>query len=180
MVFLLFNLANLLLIARILQAVQPRQLLAGLGCMLWNPIVIAYGQSKVDTVMVFFLLLAALALVQEKRKLVVIALGVSALVKLITLPLIAVYWLYTLRSRRPTRAGDAFIPAWADGDRAVCALLVWPRAAEYAAAGYWECCRRRLEFLCDCCCTPALYSAYVWIGLRRDGMPRTCWPAGRW
>jgi hypothetical protein len=49
--------------------------------------------------MVFFLLLAGLALVQEKRKLVVIALAISALVKLITLPLIVVYWLYTLRAR---------------------------------------------------------------------------------
>jgi hypothetical protein len=100
-VFLLFNLANLLLIARILQTVQPGRLLAGLALYAWNPIVIAYGQSKVDTIMVFFLLLAALALVQEKRKLAVIALGISALVKLITLPLIAVYWLYTLRARGP-------------------------------------------------------------------------------
>ncbi len=99
--FLLFNLANLALISHILYRVQPRQLLAGLVLYAWNPIVIAYGQSKVDTVMVFFMLLAALALVQEKRKLAVIALGVSALIKLITLPLIAVYWLSTLRSRGP-------------------------------------------------------------------------------
>jgi hypothetical protein len=98
-VFLLFNLANLLLIVRILQAVQPRLLLAGVTLYAWNPIVIAYGQSKVDTVMVFFLLLSALALVQEKRTLAVIALGLSTMVKLITLPLIVVYWLYTLRSR---------------------------------------------------------------------------------
>jgi hypothetical protein len=97
--FLLFNLANLLLIARILQVMQPRLLLAGLTLYAWNPVVFVYGQSKVDTVMVFFLLLAALALVQGKRKLLVIALGFSALVKLITLPLIAVYWLYTLRAR---------------------------------------------------------------------------------
>ena len=100
-VFLLFNLANLLLIARILQTVQPRRMLAGLALYAWNPIVMAYGQSKVDTIMVFFLLLAALALVQEKRKLVVIALGLSAMVKLITLPLLVVYLLRTLRSRGP-------------------------------------------------------------------------------
>jgi hypothetical protein len=98
-VFLLFNLANLLLLARILHKVQPQKQLAGLTLYAWNPIVIAYGQSKVDTVMVFFLLLAALALVQEKHKLATIGLGLSAMVKLITLPVIAVYLLSMLRLR---------------------------------------------------------------------------------
>jgi hypothetical protein len=49
--------------------------------------------------MVFFMLLGALAIVREKRNLAVVALGASALVKLITLPLLAVYWLYILRFR---------------------------------------------------------------------------------
>jgi hypothetical protein len=98
-VFLVFNIGNLVLIAQILRTVLPQRQLAGLVMYAWNPIVATYGQSKVDTVMVFFLLLAVLALLQEKRKLTVVALGVSALVKLITLPLLAVYWLYLLRSR---------------------------------------------------------------------------------
>ena len=98
-VFLLFNIGNLALIALILRIIRPQSLLAGLVMYGWNPIIVAYGQSKVDTVMVFFLLLAVLALLQEKRKLTLVVLGVSALVKLITLPLLAVYWLYLLRVR---------------------------------------------------------------------------------
>jgi hypothetical protein len=98
-VFLLFNIANLALIARILNMLQPRLLLAGLLLYGWNPIVVTYGQSKVDTVMVFFMLLAALAIVRGRRKQAVVALGASALVKLITLPLLAVYWLYMARFR---------------------------------------------------------------------------------
>jgi hypothetical protein len=98
-VFLIFNVGNLALIAWILGRIQPQRQLAGLVMYSWNPIVVTYGQSKVDTVMVFFLLLVVVALVQEKRKLAMVVLGVSALVKLITLPLLVVYWLHTLRSR---------------------------------------------------------------------------------
>jgi hypothetical protein len=98
-VFLLFNVANLALIGTILQKLQPGRLLAGLVAYGWNPIVTIHGQSKVDTVMVFFLLLAVLALVHEKSKLGIVALAVSAMVKLLTLPLIAVYWLMLLRAR---------------------------------------------------------------------------------
>ena len=167
-VFLLFNLANLLLIARILQAVQPRLLLAGLVLYAWNPIVIAYGQSKVDTVMVFFLLLAALALVQEKRKLVVIALGLSAMVKLITLPLLVVYLLHALRSRGPRElVMDSF-------------LLGLTVIALYAPFWYGpELLSMQLQQLLQVADAGTslvrllLYAGFmlgvVWIGLRRDG-----------
>lgn len=98
-VFMGFNIANLALIAGILQKLQPERRLAGLVIYGWNPIVAIHGQSKVDTVMVFFLLLAVLALVHEKISLGTIALAISAMVKLFTLPLIAVYWLTLLRAR---------------------------------------------------------------------------------
>jgi hypothetical protein len=97
--FLSFNVANLALVADILQKVQPERRLAGLVIYGWNPIVTIHGQSKVDTVMVFFLLLAVLALVHEKSRLGIVALALSAMVKLFTLPLIAVYWLALLRAR---------------------------------------------------------------------------------
>jgi hypothetical protein len=167
-VFLLFNLANLLLIARILHIIQPRLLLAGLALYAWNPIVIAYAQSKVDTVMVFFLLLAALALVQEKRKLMVVVLGLSAMVKLITLPLIAVYWLHTLRSRRLR-------------DLAICSfLLVLTVIALYAPFWYGpELLSIQLQQLLNVADAGTslvrllLYAGFafgvVWVGLNRDG-----------
>lgn len=97
--FLAFNLANLALIIRVLGALQPRHVLAGTLLYAWNPIVIAYAQSKVDTVMLFFALLAALSLAYRCRRLAIVALGISALVKLITLPLAATYWLAMLRRR---------------------------------------------------------------------------------
>jgi alpha-1,6-mannosyltransferase len=167
-VFLLFNLANLALVAHILYRVQPRQLLTGLVLYAWNPIVIAYGQSKVDTIMVFFLLLAALALVQEKRKLVVIALGISALVKLITLPLIAVYWLYTLRARIPRElALNSF-------------LLGLTAVALYAPFWYGpELLSMQVNLLGNVAdagpslVRKLLYAGFMfgvlWVGLRRDG-----------
>jgi hypothetical protein len=46
-----------------------------------------------------FLLLAGLALAREKSRMASVALGISALVKLITLLLIAIYWLALLRAR---------------------------------------------------------------------------------
>jgi hypothetical protein len=98
--FLLFNAANIALIAIILRKLHPWHLLAGVVMYAWNPIVVVYGQSKTDTVMVFFLLLAILLLVTTKPRFAVIPLGLSALVKLITLPFVAVYWLRTLWLRR--------------------------------------------------------------------------------
>src|SRR6185436_15649709 len=62
---------------------------AGLVLFGWNPIVAVYGQSKTDIVMVFFLLLAAYLMARARERLGVVALGLSALVKLITLPLLA-------------------------------------------------------------------------------------------
>lgn len=97
--FLLFNVANVVLIVRTLRVVQPRRELAGALLYAWNPIVIGYAQSKVDTVMVFFLLLAAYWLARGRRGPAIVALAISALVKLITLPLAAVYWLHQLRAR---------------------------------------------------------------------------------
>lgn len=99
-VFLFFNMANLGLVALIVRKLQPGLLLAALVLYGWNPIVITYGQSKADTLMVFFLLLAALALVYTRKKSAAVLLACSACVKLITLPLAGVYMLQQLRERR--------------------------------------------------------------------------------
>ncbi|HJZ46074.1 MAG TPA: hypothetical protein VKE41_02870 [Roseiflexaceae bacterium] len=167
-VFLLFNIANLVLIARILQTVYPRRLLAGLVLYAWNPIVIVYGQSKVDTVMAFFLLLAALALVREKRKLAVVVLGLSTLVKLITLPLVAVSLLYELRSRGA-------------GDLAKSALLLGLTAMAFYAPFWYgpQLLTTQLTSIGDVAAGgPGLVQlmlyagfalAVVWVGVSRDG-----------
>jgi hypothetical protein len=166
--FLLFNIGNLALIARILRTAQPQRQLAGLVIYAWNPIVVAYGQSKVDTVMVFFLLLAVLALLQERRKLAFVVLGVSALVKLITLPLIAVYWLYMLRVRGARELATAT------------ALLGLTVLALYAPFWYGpELLGMQLRLLGNVAdAGPSLarlllYAGFIvavlWVGLSRDG-----------
>lgn len=94
--FLLFNIANLTILGIILHKLKPESLLAGLVAYGWNPIVALYGQSKTDTVVVFFLLLGILLLTVGKRY-TVIALALSVFVKLITLPLVAIYFVRELK-----------------------------------------------------------------------------------
>lgn len=98
--FFLFNAANLALIAAILKRLQPDFLPAGLILYGWNPVVVLYGQSKIDTVMACYLLLAVWFLVTGRELWGVLFLGLSALVKLITLPLAAVYVLRQIRLRQ--------------------------------------------------------------------------------
>jgi hypothetical protein len=99
-IFLLINGVNVALIVHIFDALRARGQLAGVVLYAWNPIVIAYGQSKVDTLMVFFLLLAVLALALSIRRAAVATLAISVCVKLITLPLLALYLLWQLRARK--------------------------------------------------------------------------------
>jgi hypothetical protein len=99
-VFLLFNLANVALIVHILRTLGSHKELAGVALYAWNPIIVAYGQSKVDALMVFVLLLAILALTRARRNLAIVVLTISVFVKLITLPLLAVYVLRELRARQ--------------------------------------------------------------------------------
>jgi hypothetical protein len=90
---------SLLLIVLLLRRLQPRGQLAGVVAYGWNPIVILGAPTKVDSVMVVFLLAGTLALVAGHRRLAVIGLTLSALVKLVSLPLLAVRWLGLLRRR---------------------------------------------------------------------------------
>lgn len=98
--FLLVNIANLVLIALILNKMNPRYLLSGLVVYAWNPIVVVLGQSKGDTVIVLFLLLAILLLAFERRRIAIIPLTLSVLIKLTTLPFAAAYILADLKQKR--------------------------------------------------------------------------------
>lgn len=97
----LFNAANLGLIILIMRSMYTPYVLAGAILYSWNPIVIMFAQSKTDTVMVFFMLLAVWFLVKGgKWWLPFTLLVLSALVKLITVPLLAVHMLRSLKFRR--------------------------------------------------------------------------------
>lgn len=87
--FFALGLASLVLVVLTARILFPGSEAAGLVLFGWNPIVAVYGQSKTDIVMVFFLLLAAFFVARARERLGVVALGLSALVKLITLPLLA-------------------------------------------------------------------------------------------
>ncbi|NCF67502.1 MAG: hypothetical protein GWP61_16175 [Chloroflexi bacterium] len=96
---MLFNMANLMLIAIIAYRLNPLFVSTALVIYGWNPIVIVHAQSKSDTLMALLLLLAVLFFVRGHRLIAVGALGLSVMVKLITLPLAAVYMLSNLRLR---------------------------------------------------------------------------------
>lgn len=98
--FLLVNLANLVLIAVILNRISHRYILTGLVVYAWNPIIVVLGQSKGDTFIVFFLLLAILLLVYERRNFAIVPLTLSVLIKLTTLPFAAAYMLADLKRKR--------------------------------------------------------------------------------
>ena len=100
LLFLVLTIVNVGLIATILRRWRPHHLLAGLVIYSWSPIIILHGQSRFDTLMASFALLAALLLVTGKHAGAMAALTMSILVKLLTLPLLAVSVLGDLIARR--------------------------------------------------------------------------------
>ncbi|MFQ6113216.1 MAG: hypothetical protein ACE5NG_03900, partial [bacterium] len=98
--FFLFTVANLALIAAILRRLNPRFLLVGVVLYSWNPIVVINGLNKVDTVMVFYLLLGIFLLLANRRRLAVATLFLSVFTKLVTLPLVTLYWLREIVMKR--------------------------------------------------------------------------------
>jgi hypothetical protein len=98
--FLLCNLAALALITLLLARWRPQATVAGALTYGWHPIVVFHGQGKVDTVMVLLLVLAAGLVLSNRRILGAVVLTLSALVKLITLPLLAAHLVATLVSER--------------------------------------------------------------------------------
>jgi hypothetical protein len=98
--FLLFNIGNVLLLMQILKRVNPEKTLAGIILYAWNPIVVVMGQSKTDTVMVFFFFLATLLLVSNHQRLAVISFVLSVFIKLISIPLLGIYFLQKLRLKK--------------------------------------------------------------------------------
>jgi hypothetical protein len=100
MLFLALTILNATLIAVILRRWRPRHVLAGLVLYTWSPVVLLHGQAKFDTLMATFALLAGLALVHARPVASIAALWLSVLVKLLTLPLVAVSVLGDLAARQ--------------------------------------------------------------------------------
>lgn len=97
----LFSACNLLLVILTLNAIRPQGKVTGAVLYAWNPIVLLLAQSKTDTLMAFFVLLAAWLFATRRRwSLAFTSIVLSILVKLITLPLAAVLILRSIRLRR--------------------------------------------------------------------------------
>lgn len=111
LVLFLFNAANLALLILIVRTLHAPHALATAVLYSWNPIVILLAQSKTDTVMVSLMLLAVWFLVNGHRWWLPFTLLVlSALVKLITVPLLAVYLVRSLKLKRWTEfAGSVLV-----------------------------------------------------------------------
>lgn len=99
--FFLLNAANLGLVILITRVINVRWVLAAAILYSWNPITILFAQSKTDTLMAFFVLLAAWALVTRRNSLLTLTfLMFSVFIKLITAPLVVVYMLRSIKLKR--------------------------------------------------------------------------------
>jgi hypothetical protein len=98
--FLAFNLGALALIVLVLQRSRPDHALAGAVLYGWSPIVVTLGQERADTIMVFFLVAGIGLLLPGRRVASALAVAASAIVKLITLPLLGAHFLRELLERR--------------------------------------------------------------------------------
>jgi hypothetical protein len=104
----LMNMASLLLIVLITKQLSHQRQAAGIVLWAWDPIVVIWG-LKTDALMVLLLLVAAMISLRH-RSLAVAPLALSALVKLITLPLILLHLVSEARNRGPARsATSAFV-----------------------------------------------------------------------
>jgi len=98
--FAAFALANLALVLLIVRKLRPQRLTEAAVGWGWNPLVVLFAQSKVDSVMVFFLLVSLYALVHARRRLGLVCMTLATFVKLLTAPFLAMLWLQDVRRRR--------------------------------------------------------------------------------
>jgi len=98
--FFLLGVASLVLVVLTARRLFPGSEAAGLVLLGWNPVFAVYGQSKTDIVMVFLLLCAAYLYARARPRLGIAALGLSSLVKLITVPLVVVTLARDVQLRR--------------------------------------------------------------------------------
>ncbi|MCU1355521.1 MAG: glycosyltransferase [Acidimicrobiales bacterium] len=98
------GLGSIFLLARILRRVRAPALLSGVALLALNPIVLVYGPSKTDSLMVFLMLAGIAAALEDHEHGATALLVLSALVKLISAPVLVLYLCLQVR-RRGWRAG---------------------------------------------------------------------------
>ena len=110
-----------------LKQLAPERTQEGLVLFLWNPLVVAETAlgGHNDTCMMFLALVAVWLHVRGWKAGAVVALVLSALVKVITWPLVPLYILMVLRSNRDWKAGGWFVMRAGLGAAAVMGLSVF-------------------------------------------------------
>ena len=93
-------LANLFLVLLIVRSLRPGEVAVAAVAWGWNPIVVLFGPSKADTLMVFFALLAVLALTRLRQHVAVVFLTLATFVKLLAAPFLVVLVLQDARRGR--------------------------------------------------------------------------------
>jgi hypothetical protein len=96
----LLALANLFLVLLIVRRLRPGEVAVAAVAWGWNPIVVLFGPSKADTLMVFFVLLAVLALTRLRQQVAVVFLTLATFVKLLAAPFLVVLVLQQARRGR--------------------------------------------------------------------------------
>lgn len=98
--FALFGLANLALILMVVRRLRPQRVTEAAIAWGWNPLVVLFAQSKVDTVMIFYLLVSLLLLTAARPRLSVLFMTLATLVKLLTAPFLVMLLLEDAGRRR--------------------------------------------------------------------------------
>lgn len=175
--FFALSAGNLALLWLIVRRIDPARVTVAVVAYAWNPIVLLFSTSKTDTFMVFYFLLAVWLLASEWRRLAIVAMIASVLVKPLTLPLIAIYFGYALKLRRwrdlildGATAALTAVVLYLPVARGAELMLRHSTAVSYAAndrSGLWR---------------PILIGAFalltLWAGLSHKGDIKTL--ANRW
>jgi hypothetical protein len=126
-----FSLGSGIVVALILRRAAPKQALAGTLLLAWNPVVLyeTWGNGHNDMAMVFWVLLAVLALVYARYSLAVLSLICGMLIKYLPVLLIPAAGMIALYHLKSWRARLRFIVISALGSLALIYLVYSP---------YWE------------------------------------------
>jgi hypothetical protein len=107
----LFLLGGVGVVTAVLRQAAPERALAGVVLLAWNPVMLVetFGQGHNDVAMVFWILVAAWALLRDRYTLAVLALVTGALFKFIPLLLLPAAILIALKRLPGTRARVSYV-----------------------------------------------------------------------
>jgi alpha-1,6-mannosyltransferase len=161
----IFTIASIALVALILRRTAPERALAGVTLLAWNPVVLSVtlGNGHNDITIVFCMLAAVWALIQQRYTLAILALVLGTLFKFIPLLLLPAACLIALRTLPNTRARVRFLGVTTLAVVAVIILTYGP--FWYGLETLQGLNRQSLFFTAS---LPAFFYTWLWPTLGRD------------